>query len=316
MPDDFVAHGLRGGEGRMMLGLHVPREDRPGNDVKNNGDALRTSWLFLSITLAFTSGTAQLMTSGIGRVALGAIFAGSLIFLLAHLVHHQIAVRLTNALSERDDLRDALHYVLDSADAPLTEKIHLVVSIGKSEKDDGVQHEVVTTTSKPLRYRTFYPILPDTRRTPSFETMDFTGTVASPRSASLDILPIQKGRWVRVVALFRPAVSGSCHWIVSYRSPGLWNPLRDCGRDTLIWRIRRHPGTADQGVAEMTIRFVPPTDTSITVIEREGRGTVNQAAELTGSKDVTWHVPNAGPTDVFVLDLRLFQTMGDRADPR
>jgi hypothetical protein len=234
-----------------------------------------------------------------------AIFTIALILLLSLFVRRQIAAGLTRVLRERDGLRNALHYVLDSADAPLSEEIRLVITIGESAREDRVRHETVTTPTKPLRYRTFYPVIPDTRKTPSFENMDFTGTLVSPESAGLEILPIRKDRWIRIVALFRPAVDGSCHWIVDYRSPGLWNPLREFGRDTLIWRMWRHPGATEKATTEVTIKFVPPAGTSVTVTEREGRGTATRSSDPTGSKCAIWYVLETRPTDVFVFDLRL-----------
>jgi hypothetical protein len=273
--------------------------------MKNDSGPLSTAWPFFSIALALSSGVAQLVVSGIGRLALGVIFAVSITFPLAYFVRRRLAVRLIGALRERDNLRDALHYVLDSADAPFSEKIDLVVRIGGSGNEDTVRHEVATIPAKPLRYRTFYPIIPDSRKAPSFEDMKFAGEIISPGGASIEILPIRRDRWIRVVALLRPAVNELCHWVVNYNSPGLWDPLRKSGRDTLTWRMRRHPGATEHSVAEVTINFVPPSGAVLSVSERGGRGIAAAASELAGADYVTWQVVDAKQGDLFIFDLQL-----------
>jgi hypothetical protein len=273
--------------------------------MRNDSGPLRIAWPFFSIALALSSGVAQLVVTGIGRLALGVIFAVSLSFPLAYFVRRRLAARLMGALRERDRLRDALHYVLDSADAPFSEKIGLVVRIGESGNGDTVRHEVETTPMKPLRYRTFYPIIPDSRKAPSFEDMRFSGEMISPGSASIEILPIRRDRWIRVVALLRPAVKKSCRWVISYHSPGLWDPLRESGRDSLTWRMRRHPGATDESVAEVTISFVPPADAVVSVSERSGRGIVTSASDLAGANYASWQVLDAEPGDLFIFDLQL-----------
>src|SRR5690349_7184156 len=124
-------------------------------DMKKDGGSLSTAWLFLSVALALSSGVAQLVVSGLGRLALGAIFAISLTLPIFHFTRRRIGVRLIGALRERDRLRDGLNYVLDSVDASCSEKIDLTLRIGDSGSGDKVRYEVVTTPTNPLRYRTF-----------------------------------------------------------------------------------------------------------------------------------------------------------------
>ncbi|MEV0902524.1 hypothetical protein [Actinoplanes sp. NPDC049802] len=273
--------------------------------MKKDGGPLGIAWLFLTVALALSSGVAQLVVSGWGRLALGAIFVISLTLLILRFARRRIGAGLIGALHERDRLRDGLNYVLDSADSPFSEKIDLTVRVGDSGSGDKVRHEAVTSPRKPLRYRAFYPVVPDARNPPGFESMEFSGAVLSPRSAGIEILPIRKDRWIRVVALFRPAVEKPCHWVVEYRSPGLWDPLRESGWDTLTWRMRHDPGADDESVAELTINFVAPAGSCISVSERGKRGSIESFSGSMGSQYSIWRIPEARPGDVFVFDLQL-----------
>lgn len=273
--------------------------------MKIDRKPLSTAWLFLSVALALSSGVAQLVVSGLGRFALGLIFAISLTLLMLNFARRRIAAGLIEALHERGRLRDGLNYVLDFGDASCSEEIYLTLRIGDSGAGDKVRYEVVTTPTKPLRYRTFHPIIPDDRSPPSFESMSFSGGMLSPRSTNIEILPIRKDRWIRVVALFRPAVDRPCHWIVDYCSPKLWNPLRESGWDVLTWRMRHDPGVVDNSVAALTFKFVAPAKFRISVSERGGRGTIESSSDLTELHWSIWRVPEAKSGDTFVFDLQL-----------
>ncbi|WP_229072665.1 hypothetical protein [Actinoplanes sp. DH11] len=263
----------------------------------------RAAWLFLSIALALASGAAQLVASGPGRAALLVICAVSVVLLLGGLARHAVVVLPARMAREREALREALSYLVDTADAPFAEAFHLTMNIGADNAGDTVRCEVLTSPEAPLRYRSFSPVIGGDGGGPAFGRMNFSARVLSPENVHVEVMPIRTTGRMRVLALFRPAVHEPCRWVTDYVSPGLWRPLREQGHDELTWRIRERPdGVTDSGT-DMAVTFVPPPGRSVAVTERSGRGVLSVVPDTAGRQCTTWRNPGCRSGDVFVFQL-------------
>ncbi|WP_250033624.1 hypothetical protein [Paractinoplanes maris] len=266
---------------------------------------MRSTWLFFSVILAVLSGAAQLVASGVGTALFAVLCAASLSFLLYRLSRDRLSARFLQLKSERDALMGALHHVTVSADASFSEQLSLTFEVGENSSDDLV-HQIATTTPRnALNYRAFYPVVPNTRETPEFKSMSLKGRVLNPLGTNLEILPVLTDRWIRVLAIFRPEIKSPCRWLVDYKSPGLWDPLRVTGHDTLTWQVRRNPAMVEADSINITLEFVPPENRMLSVAERKGRGEVK--TKLSSAKGVTIVVWQAFVTgsDLFVFDVTM-----------
>jgi len=86
-------------------------------------------------------------------------------------------------------------------------------------------------------------------------------------------------------------------WVLRYRSPQLWNPLRSSGQDTLSWATatldQRHRPTT----TELTLKVIfPAVWTGGRLIEQSNLGVIHTECLPTGRTQLTWHhdTPDAG----------------------
>src|SRR4051794_19331897 len=130
--------------------------------------AIRSTWLFFSVALAILSGAAQLVVNGVGRFILATLCVAALSLLLFRLARDIAWAKSLRIRSERDALRSALHHVAASADAPFSERLTITFEVGDTAEKDIVHQEAVTTPQSALKYRAFYPVIPDRRETPQY----------------------------------------------------------------------------------------------------------------------------------------------------
>ncbi|MCA2215716.1 hypothetical protein [Jidongwangia harbinensis] len=268
----------------------------------NEDDRFRTAWLFFSIGLALSSGVAQLVATGVGRIVLAAVFLSSIALLIGRVARDRLSLKAKVA-RERESLREALQYVMEASDASFSEEFNLNIHIGSSDAGDKVRCEVVTIPEGPLRYRSFYPFVSNEPNAPDIENMRFAGEVLSPFGTSVELIPLRADRWVRVAALFRPVLKAPCRWVVEYRVPGFWRPLRVRGRDTLKWSLRHEPSGNDATVTDFVITFFPPSGTILHVAERSRRGSISSNLDSSGDASTTWRINGSRAGDIFFFDV-------------
>jgi hypothetical protein len=177
------------------------------------------------------------------------------------------------------------------------ERVEITVVIG--EQDEDIIIERRWTTPKPyLVYRILGPIMawPDG---PPFELQDL-GLVryVEDRDTQVDVHPVQgvDGRPLLMI-LFQPGLHDDTEWVLRYRSPGLWDPLRDSGQDSLEWATGTFDPRPPTNIRDLTLKVVFPASwTGERLTERNNLGVTHTECLPTGQTQVTWHhdTPHAG----------------------
>ena len=177
------------------------------------------------------------------------------------------------------------------------ERVEITVLIG--EQDEDIVIERRWTTPKPyLVYRILGPIV-TWPAGPPFELDDLVpACYVEGQDTQVDVHPVQEmdGRPLLMI-LYQPGLRDETEWVLRYRSPRLWNPLRDSGQDFLEWATAsfdpRHPST----ISDLTLKVVFPASwTGERLTERDNLGVIHTERLPTGQTQVTWHhdTPHAG----------------------
>ncbi len=178
------------------------------------------------------------------------------------------------------------------------ERVEITVLVGEQDGQDIVVERRWTTPKPYLVYRILGPIGAWTEALP-FEPEDLAlACEVNGQDVQVDVHPVRDvdGRPL-VMILFQPGLQTDTEWVLRYRSPKLWNPLRSSGRDTLRWatatRDQRHQPT----ISELTLKVVfPAAWTRELVTEQSNLGVIETERLPTGQTQVTWlhRAPVAG----------------------
>ncbi|MCA1705709.1 MAG: helix-turn-helix transcriptional regulator, partial [Actinobacteria bacterium] len=168
------------------------------------------------------------------------------------------------------------------------EQVKITVMVGEQDGQDVVIERRWTTPRPYLVYRVLSPITgwPEV----SFELDDLAlachvdgqdTQVEVHQIRDVDGLPL-------VMVLFQPGLQLDTEWVLQYRSPQLWNPLRESGWDTLTWATatldQRHPPTT----TDLTLNVVFPASwTGARITERSNLGSIRTERLPTGQAQVT-----------------------------
>ena len=171
------------------------------------------------------------------------------------------------------------------------ERVEITVLVGEQDGQDIVVERRWTKPKPYLVYRVLCPIGAWADALP-FEPEDLAlACDVDGQDVQVDVHPVRDvdGQPL-VMILFQPGLQTDTAWILRYRSPKLWNPLRRSGRDTLTWATatldQRHQPT----INELTLKVVFPADwTRGQMTEQSNLGVVDTERLPTGQTQVTWH---------------------------
>ncbi len=183
------------------------------------------------------------------------------------------------------------------------ERVEITVLVGEQQDEQDIVIERRWTTPRPyLVYRILGPITtwPDG---PPFELDDFAlACYVEGQDTQVEVHPVQDvdGRPLLMI-LFQPGLSDDTEWVLRYRSPGLWDPLRDSGQDFLTWATatfdQRRPASNSNVTRDLTLKVVFPASwTGEQLIEQSNLGVIHTERLPTGQTQVIWHhdTPHAG----------------------
>jgi DNA-binding CsgD family transcriptional regulator len=196
---------------------------------------------------------------------------------------------------ERYDV--VLRQLVDRHLALFEERVEITFVVGATDGADRVTERRWTTPKPYLVYRTSRPVVgPDWEAGLDPVRLELDSAVPG-RDIEATALPVTEsdGRPLAVV-LFRPGLAEETEWTLTYRSEGLWDPLRATGADRLGWST----ATSESGrghrptVTDMAIRFVfPPGWDGIGLSERDGVGIASEPLRLaSGQQEVGWRDPD------------------------
>lgn len=188
---------------------------------------------------------------------------------------------------------DAFARLADRHLALVEERVELTFSVGGADGRDHVLERRWTRPKHYLVYRILRPIVADPGSAaepldPDELVIDCSVPGADVRTEVCSVLDAEG--LPQTVVLFQPGLSGETEWLLRYRSPSLWEPLRRTGRDTLTWAT----GTADRRnrptLTELTVHVVFPASwRDPGLVEQSGYGVVTSELLAGGRTRVTWH---------------------------
>lgn len=178
------------------------------------------------------------------------------------------------------------------------ERVEIIVVIGEQDGQDTIVERRWTRPRPYLIYRILAPIMASLEEG-QLEAGDLAlACYVDGQDTQVDVHPVRDvdGRTL-VMILFQPGLQHETAWVLRYRSPQLWNPLRSSGQDTLSWATgtldQRHPPTT----TELTLKVVFPASwKGGQVTERSNLGLIHTERLATGQTQATWHhdTPDAG----------------------
>ncbi len=192
---------------------------------------------------------------------------------------------------------DAVHGLVDRQFPLFEERVEITLIVGEQDEQDIVVERRWTRPRPYLVYRILAPIV--TRPHESFRLDDLALVChVDGQDTHIEVHPVLDvdGRPLLMI-LFQPGLQDNTEWVLRYRSPKLWSPLRSSGQDSLTWATgtldQRHPATT----SELTLKVVFPTSwTGQRLTEQGNLGVIHTERLPTGQTQVTWHndTPHAG----------------------
>ncbi len=185
----------------------------------------------------------------------------------------------------------AVHGLVDRQLPLFEERVEITLVVGEQDGQDRVVERRWTRPRPYLVYRIMGPIMTSSDGSPlEPEDLALVCTVDG-QDTQVDIHPVRDvdGRLLTMI-LFQPGLRDETEWVLRYRSPQLWSPLRNSGQDSLTWATatfdQRYPATT----SELTLKVVFPASWSgERLTEQSDLGTIHTERLPTGQTQLTWH---------------------------
>lgn len=192
----------------------------------------------------------------------------------------------------------AVHGLVDRQYPLFEERVEITLLVAEQDGHDLVVERRWTRPRPYLVYRILGPILTWPPASPIEPEQLGLACSVNGQDTQVDIHLVDDvdGRPLAMI-LFQPGLQNETEWVLRYRSPTLWNPLRSAGRESLSWATatfdQRHPATT----SELTLKVVFPASwTAQRLTERSDLGTIHTERLPTGQTQLIWHhdTPHAG----------------------
>ncbi|HJT05051.1 MAG TPA: helix-turn-helix transcriptional regulator [Pseudonocardiaceae bacterium] len=192
----------------------------------------------------------------------------------------------------------AVHGLVDRQFPLFEERVEITLLVAEQDGQDLVVERRWTRPRPYLVYRILGPILTWPPASPiEPEHLELACNVnGQDTQVDIHLVSDVDGRLLAMI-LFQPGLQHETEWVLRYRSPTLWNPLRSAGRESLSWATatfdQRHPATT----SELTLKVVFPASwTAQRLTEKGDLGTVRTERLPTGQTQFIWHhdTPHAG----------------------
>ena len=185
----------------------------------------------------------------------------------------------------------AIRRIADRQTPLFRERVEITVSIGETPAEDAVVERRWTTPKPYLVYRLTRPIVPmEPAQALTVEDLAVSCEVVG-RDVGVAVQAIRdRKRRHQLLVTFQPGLEEETEWVLRYRVPGLWDPLRGQGEDSMFWQ----PGVLETdhsatSITDVTVRFVFPYDvTTMDVAERRGLGVTEEEHLLDTRRVLVW----------------------------
>lgn len=189
---------------------------------------------------------------------------------------------LKQQLADRDhqvrSYEAAVRRLIDRQFPLFDERVEITVTIGDRPGDDVVVERHWTDPNPYLVYRVIRPI---TAHGPANDVVaNMTcEVVGADVGVAVEVVADRQNRPLALI-LFQPGLEKPAEWVLRYRTPGLWNPLRDRGEDALSWAAGTLDGRHADGIQEVRAHFLFPADAvAPEVVEGRGMGVVERQTD-------------------------------------
>jgi DNA-binding CsgD family transcriptional regulator len=204
------------------------------------------------------------------------------------------ATSITRLRELEEQLRSyetAILKITDRQTPLFSERVEITVTIGDTAAEDAVVERRWTTPKPYLIYRVTRPILPPPPITLTGDDLSVACEVVGQDVgvAVQDIL--DRKRRHKLLVTFQPGLEKETEWVLRYRVPGMMNPLRETGEDTIGWRpgVSERDESTSTSITALTVRFVLPRDTTtMDVVERRGLGVTEEEHLADGRRVLVW----------------------------
>ena len=191
----------------------------------------------------------------------------------------------------------AVHGLVDRQYPLFEERVELTLVVGEQDGQDCVIERRWTRPRPYLVYRILGPIIAESDDSPIEEDLGLICQVKGrDTQAQIHLVRDVNDRLLTMI-LFQPGLNTDTEWVLTYRSPGLWSPLRSSGQDSLTWATatfdQRHPATT----SELTVKVIFPASwPGEHLTEINNLGTIHSERLPTAQTQFTWHhnTPHAG----------------------
>ncbi len=186
---------------------------------------------------------------------------------------------------------DAVRGLVDRQLPLFEERVEITAMVGDQDEQDIVIERRWTKPRPYLVYRILGPIVTESDR--PFELGDLAPEChVDGQDTHVDVHQLDVDGRPLLMILFQPGLEVDTEWVLRYRSPRLWNPLRSSGQDTLTWATatldQRHRPTTSE--LKLTLKVVFPTSwTGPQLTEQRNLGMIHTERLSTGQTQLTWH---------------------------
>lgn len=193
----------------------------------------------------------------------------------------------------------ALRRMTDRQNPLFSERVEITVTIGETDAEDAIVERRWTTPKPYLVYRVVAPIVPDAPPRPLTGADLAVSCEVVGRDVGVAVQTILDARHHRMLVTFQPGLEDETEWVLRYRVPGLWAPLRERSEDFLYW----FPGVMERAdtatsITELTVRFIfPPDTTSMDVTEWRSFGVTEEDFTPDGRRVLVWRETQPGGAD-------------------
>src|SRR5215207_2727666 len=191
---------------------------------------------------------------------------------------HQLKEKLAERERQLESYEAAVQRIIDRQFPLFDERVEITVTVGSSSLEDVVTERHWTAPNPYLVYRVVRPIMSWRPGGEAADSLAMTcDVVGADVGVNVQVMADQHNRPLALI-LFQPGLNRPAEWVLRYRTPGLWDPLRVDGTDRLTWAA----GTLDEryadGISELRVHFMfPPGATGIDVSELRGAGRTESA---------------------------------------
>jgi DNA-binding CsgD family transcriptional regulator len=183
----------------------------------------------------------------------------------------------------------AMRQMIDRQFPLFDERVEITVTIGAAPGEDLVVERHWTRPKPYLIYRVARPIIQRHSTPPPFEDLGLTCEVIG-QDMGVAVQPVLESRGLLVIVYFQPGLKERTEWVLHYRTPRLWDPLRSTGEDTIVWSTGTLDNPSTPGIGDVTFYFDFPADaTGIDMSQDHQTGDLKEDRLPGGGTRFTWH---------------------------